>query len=448
MSVFAILFLLVTGGMLLTCPRRNAPLPLLMGCCYITLGQGVIVGPFSFTLIRILILIGWVRLLVRRERPPGPRLWLDKLFFIWAGWALFSSVFHKEPGAMMINNLGMVYNGIGVYMLFRCFCQTEEDLRGLLQVMGLVLVPVALAMCNEQLTGKNLFAVFGGVEPESLVRNGRIRSQGPFAHAILAGTVGAVCAPLLLGVYQFNRKVALIGLGACLLIVVASASSGPLLSVIFGCLALLLWKKRHWTRRLRIGAICLYILLDLVMKAPAYYLLARIDLTGSSTGYHRAALIESSIKHFNEWWLAGTDYTRHWMPYGVSWSPDHADITNHFLAQGVRGGFLLMVIFMAMMWCGFCNVGAVLARGRDTSLRFKFLAWVIGACLLAHAATMISVAYFDQSVCFLYMTLAASSAIRTFKTNRLNGSVQKSSVSVLEADGQGATAGFERTVAG
>jgi len=31
----------------------------------------------------------------------------------------------------------------------------------------------------------------------------------------------------------------------------------------------------------------------------------KIDLTGSSTGWHRAELIDSALRHFNEWWLVG-----------------------------------------------------------------------------------------------------------------------------------------------
>ena len=35
------------------------------------------------------------------------------------------------------------------------------------------------------------------IEETPEIRDGRLRSQGPFAHAILAGSVGAVCAPLI-----------------------------------------------------------------------------------------------------------------------------------------------------------------------------------------------------------------------------------------------------------
>lgn len=307
----------------------------------------------------------------------------------------------------------MVYNTAGVYFLIRCFCQNEQDAVGLIKFTAFLFVPVAFEMVHEQLTGRNLFAVLGGVPEQSLIRNGRIRSQGPFAHAILAGTVGAVCAPLMVGIWKMHPRLAKLGIVACLLIVFASASSGPLMSLILSTFALVLWRWRHFTRHMRIAAVLAYIFLDVVMNAPAYYIIARIDLAGGSTGYHRAALIQSSLKHFDEWWFAGTDYTRHWMPTGVSWSEDHADITNHYLGQAVKGGLPLMLLFISLFWCGFRYVGVTLKSRTSAPYQKQFFVWSIGAALFAHAVTCTSVAYFDQSFLFLYLTLAVAASVHS-----------------------------------
>ena len=42
----------------------------------------------------------------------------------------------------------------------------------------------------------------------------------------------------------------------------------------------------------------------------------------------------------------------------------------------------------------------------------QFLIWCLGSILFSHAATMISVSYFDQSVFFLYLVLAAIGSLR------------------------------------
>jgi len=170
--------------------------------------------------------------------------------------------------------------------------------------------------------------------------------------------------------------------------------------------ALFLWRIRHRIRLIRWLAVFGYIGLDLVMKAPAYYLMARTGAGGS--GWHRARLIQSSIEHLHEWWLAGTDYTRHWMPGGgVPWNPDHADITNHYIQMGVVGGLPLMLLFIFILFKGFSYIGQILKSGNDQEPEWQFFHWAIGASLFANAAAMVSVSYFDQSFVFLYLVLAA-----------------------------------------
>jgi hypothetical protein len=217
----------------------------------------------------------------------------------------------------------------------------------------------------------------------------------------------------MIGIWRKHPRIAKGGLGACLLMVVTSASSGPVASLLVSVFALLFWRWRQYTRQVCIAAFAGYILLDAIMNAPAYYLLARIDLAGGSTGWHRAALIEASIKYFGEWWFSGTDYTAHWMPTGVPWSDDHTDITNYYLGLGVKGGLPLMVLFMMMMWAGFRNIGTTLRLQveDDSAGEDQFFVWSIGASLLAHAATAISIAYFDQSVVFIYLTLGLTTSL-------------------------------------
>lgn len=412
MTLIALVFLLATTVAIWTLPRQWAVVPLLLGACHMTLGQGVDVAGLNFPVIRLLLLAGVIRVLIRGERPVGGWIGMDKLFLLWAAWAILVSVFHERPRETLEYHLGTVYNALCFYFLIRCLCRTDEDLYKLIRIAAWILAPVAAEMVYEQLRQQNLFAVFGGVPEEPQIRNGRVRSQGPFAHAILAGTVGAVCIPLMVGLWRRHPFSSKLGLGACLVMVLASASSGPLMSVIFSVFALVLWRWRCWTRQMRVAAVLGYLLLEVVMKAPVYYLIARVDLTGSSASYHRAALIDAAIEHLHEWWWAGTDYTRHWLPYGVSWSEDHVDITNHYLAQGVRGGLPLMVLFIGLIWCGFRYVGKTIQMWRGLEPEREFFAWTLGATLFAHAASCLSVAYFDQSILFIYLTLGLLATLR------------------------------------
>jgi hypothetical protein len=402
MNGIALIFFLLNAAALLALPRRWAPLPLVLGTCYMTQGQGIVIGPFHFPVIRMLILVAFVRVLTRGERPAGGLNRLDWVMLAFGAAGLWTAMFVQT----LVGQLGRVYDTVGIYFLIRTFCRTIEDISHLLKLLALALAPVALEMVNEQLTGQNLFAVLGDVPQEVVSRAGRFRAQGPFRISILAGTVGAACIPFMIAIWRKYPMPAKIGLAACLLMTISSASSGPLMSAIVAIFALALWRWRHLTRQMRIAAVVAYIFLDIVMKAPAYYLIARIDLISSSTGFHRAELIHVAIEHLNEWWFAGTNYTRHWMPSGVSWSEDHCDITNHYLFYGVYGGLPWMLSFIAALWMAFREVGIFLQLHANRDLMEAKFAWALGAALCAQAASCFSVAYFDQSIVILFLNLA------------------------------------------
>ena len=419
MNSFAIGFVLIATLALLVLPRRWAAVPLILGSCSMTGAQGIEIGPFYFSVIRMLVGVGVIRVLIRGERPAGGFGILDYLMAVWAAWALMSSSFHNDPGSALVFRMGLVYGVCGFYFLIRSFCQSVDDAIHLVKITGFVLLPVALEMLQEQVTGRNLFSVFGGVSQFPEIRRGRLRAQGPFAHSILAGTVGAVCFPFMIGFWRRHTRAAIIGVTACLTMVITSGSSGPIMSLLVGVFALFMWRYRNLTRTARWLAFFGYLALDLVMKVPPYYLIARIDLAGGSDGFHRARLIESAIEHLSEWWLAGTDYTRHWMPTGVSWNENHTDLTNHYLQMGVLGGLPLMLLFIWILWTAFKAVGESLHATSGRSEPEQFMIWSLGAALFAQAVTFVSVSYFDQSFVFLYLTIAAIGSIHMTRLNRL-----------------------------
>lgn len=412
MNKIAIVFLLINATALLVLPRRLAPLPLLLGACYVTRGQVIDLGPFSFSVLRLLILFGFIRLIFKGERLSGHMNKLDWIMLMWSASAVVSSVFHKDPSEALIFRLGLIYDVGGVYFLIRIFCRHFDDLIVLFRIIAILLLPVGLEMAYEKVEASNLFSFFGGIPETPQMRDGRIRAQGPFAHPILAGTVGATCLPLMIGLWMRHRKEALIGIIACIAMILTSSSSGPILSVMAGLGALFLWRYRERIRLFRWLFIFGYIGLDIFMNAPAYYIVTRINVVGGSTGWHRARLIESATDHIDEWWLGGTDYTRHWMPTGVSWSREHTDITNYYLKMGVIGGLPLMFLFITLLWRAFRFVGQTIQHGDSLPSEDKFIIWTLGASLFSIAATSLSVSFFDQSFLFLYLVLAVIGSMR------------------------------------
>jgi predicted membrane protein len=101
------------------------------------------------------------------------------------------------------------------------------------------------------------------------------------------------------------------------------------------------------------------------------------------------------------------------MPTGVSWSPDHTDITNYYLKMGVIGGLPLMGLLIAALLLGFQYIGQSLRLSEKESWEQRFMIWSVGAALLSHVATCISVSYFDQSYIFLFVNLALIGSLRS-----------------------------------
>lgn len=410
MNALAIIFTLFNGALLLALPRRTAILPILIMACYMPISAGFDIGPFNIYGIRLILILAFLRILLRGEHLPHGTNGLDWLMFWWAIAALLTCLLHNDVWSVFINRLGLVFMGCGTYLIFRVFCTDKNDAIRLCRMMALVLIPVALLMLYEKFTGNNPFAEFGGASSISEVRNDIVRAQGPFGHSILAGTAGAVTLPLMATLWRLHRKTAIIGIAACLTMVFSSGSTGPIMTTAFGILGLLMWQMHDRMKLVRWAIVLGYLGLEIIMNAPAYYVLSYIDFTGSSTSWHRAALIEAAVTHFSEWWLAGTDYTRHWMAYGVLWTSNHVDITNYYVRMGVDGGVPLLLAFIVVLGKGFALVGKMVQAKENQHLDFRFAAWALGAALFAHAATFMSVSYFDQCVVFLYMTLAAISS--------------------------------------
>ena len=129
MNIVGVLFSLITAGVLFAVPRRWAPLPLLMGATYMPVLQEIAIGPFHFTVVRILIAAGFLRVMAKAERFAGRLNRLDWAMIFWAFAAVGTSVFHKDPTGAIIFRLGVMFDCLGVFLLFRIFLQEPEDLR-------------------------------------------------------------------------------------------------------------------------------------------------------------------------------------------------------------------------------------------------------------------------------------------------------------------------------
>ena len=69
---------------MLFAPRRWAALALVLSALYVTRGQVLEIGPANFTVPRVLILIGFIRILLRGESVATGMHSVDRLVLLWA----------------------------------------------------------------------------------------------------------------------------------------------------------------------------------------------------------------------------------------------------------------------------------------------------------------------------------------------------------------------------
>lgn len=417
MDFIGVIFFIVVAIALLAVRREHAPVPLLVGCCYMTMGQGLELGAISLPMYRMFLLVGLIRVVMKGESLVGGLNRVDKLVIALMAWMFFASLFHEyEPGSGPLYMLGIIFNVSLIYFLIRIWCGSVDEVVGVVAAVAFVLLPVAVEMVVEQAVGKNLFASLGGIPETVIERNGRLRAQGPFRHPILAGTVGATCLPLMLGIWRSNRVAAMIGAAASVMMVLASASSGPVVSLLVGAGVVMCWRFRRFAKRAVWAGVAGYILIELISSRPAYHVIVtRLDFTGSSTAYYRARLIDTTVKHFSEWWMFGTDYTRHWIPSGIGSvlaNGKHIDVTNYYIGFGISAGLLGILLVLAIIRRCLADVIEHVndEEGEDAHGE-KFMIWCLGASLFSHAVSALSIAYFDQSQTFFWLSVATLSSL-------------------------------------
>jgi hypothetical protein len=407
-TLLALIVLLVAMGLLIGVRRRYVIVVLLVAGLLLPVETNIVIAGLHFQALRVLLGTAWLRLGLRRELRLPSMNSIDKAFLVWAlANATFFSILWGTLSALT-NRLGFLWTTLGSYFLVRLLIRNKADVVRVIRVLAITITIIAPALLIEHSTQRNLFEILGA-PALSAIREGSIRAEGPFRHPIIAGTIGATMLPLFVGLWwqgKQHRAVLAMGMAASIGMVVASASSTPLMTCAAGIGGLLLWRFRAQLRILRWGAALGLVGLHLVMKAPVWMLIARAGGAIGGSGYHRAMLIDNFIRHFGEWWLLGTQNNAYW-------GYDMWDVDNAFVAAGVSGGLIAFLAFIAVFFYAYRRVGKsrrLLRRSRKD----ERLIWALGASLFANTVGFFGIIYFDQSILVWYSLLAMISATPAF----------------------------------
>jgi hypothetical protein len=407
--LLAILFIFVL-------PRKYLIFPVMSMFFLIPLGQQALIGGLHFYVARLVILAVAVRILgVAFFSPDGllgrSRDVLDILFLCWAFFRAAAGILTFMESGAVIYQTGFLLDVIGGYFVFRFLLHDKEDILRTIRFLAVIVVVLSGFMIYEKLTVVNLFGFLGGVREAPEVRDGVVRAVGPFQHELLAGVFGATSLPLfyLLWKNGQSRVLAILGAIGSTVMTATSASSTSLLAYAAALVAIGMFSLRRMMRLVRWGIVAGIILLDIVMKAPVWFVISRVNILGSSSGYHRAMLVNDFIVHFSDWWLIGTKENHTW---GFSmW-----DLCNQFVAEGELGGLATFICFVALIVIGFSRIGRA-RKAVEGNRASEWYFWLLGCTLFAHVIAFNGVSYFDQTrflwFAFLAMIVVATAPYRS-----------------------------------
>lgn len=418
--------IMVLGLALLLLPRRLALVPIILSACFIAPAQRVVILTLDFNMLRIMVVFAWARMFLRGEGAGFVWKRMDTVVILWMTSGTFAYLLLHSNTSAVIYKLGYAFDAFGLYFFFRCAIRRWRDVEASVQTLIVVSIPVAIAFVVESATGRNAFAVFGGVAPITEIRQERLRCQGAFSHPIMAGCFWAPMMPLF-AARAWARGAArvwgVVGLVTSMVIITTCASSTPLMGVLAGVLAASAFPLRYQMRAVRWCVFATLVGLHLVMNAPVWHLIARVDIVGGSTGWHRYNLIDQAINHVREWWLFGTLSTAHW-GWGLY------DVTNQYVLEGVRGGLLTLGLFVFIIAQGFAGIGRMITLW-ERSARLRALVWALGASLFVHCMNFIGVSYFGQIIVVWYLLLAiiaSMTPVPESASNKPAGTVSRSRV--------------------
>jgi hypothetical protein len=403
--------LLILTGALLALPRRLAFLPLLLLAALIPAAQRIVIAGLDFTFLRLLIVAGFVRVLARGEHRGLRWTPLDSALVAYTLVEGLVYLARMRSGPSLTLQLGVTFDVFGMYFLMRMLVRGWQDIDRLALSAILVSIPTAAFFLVEAQTGRNPFSALGGVPVLTVIREGKLRCSGAFGNSILAGCFWASLIPLMVARgLRANRPLAGLGVCCALIVVITCASSTPIMGLLFGAVGTALYPLRFELRWVRRGLSALLVFLHIVMKAPVWHLISRIDVVGGSSGYHRYNLIDKFIQNFRDWWLLGTNSTGGWA-WGLH------DVANQFVAAGVRGGLAGFVAFIVLLVQAFKQTGLTLRSVRNDRTKTAY-AYALGICLLMHIGMFFGVSYWGQIEVVFYANLAAVGSLAAMRLDQ------------------------------
>lgn len=294
MTAIGTIILVILILFILFAQREWAAVGVIASVIYLTSGQQIIMGGVNVFAVRFVEIAGFLRIIIRQEFSFSKLNTIDTSFIVYQCVYLAVFLIRTLVEYSLIETrafrIGYCLDGIMSYFIFRALLSDPLVFRQFLKRCAFLIIPLALFMSVEAITGRNLFVIMGGIPESPVLRDGHYRAQGPFGVAITAGSFGATLLPLFMSVVFSPSGLSwgLLGGFTCMAITVASHSSGPLLAFAVGIAAWMCWVLRRNMKMVRWGIVIFIVILQLLMTAPIWFIFSRMsDYLGEMAGTDR-----------------------------------------------------------------------------------------------------------------------------------------------------------------
>jgi hypothetical protein len=411
--------LIVAALLILLLPKKYAVVSVLVMAFMVPIGQQLVISGFHVLVLRIVILVALIRavssMLFSQARGfVGGFNSLDKVFLLWTFFHVVAFLFlFSFQLAAVSNQFGFVWDIVGGFLVLRFLIQDEDDIDRVIRTFAFLAGILAVCMLIERYDMVNVFGLLGGTHVVPEMRDGLVRAEASFSHPLLAGTFGATLLPLFFLYWHKGKSkaVAIVGILGATIMVICASSSTPFLAYAAGIGAVCFWPFRKQMRWFRWGTVIALLAMNVVMKAPVWFVIGHISLFRSSSSDHRAYLIDVFVRHFSDWWLMGTNSAG-------TWGWDMWDTSNQYVAEGESGGLAAFVYFIAMISVCFSRIGkARKAVEGDRDKEWYF--WFLGAALFSHVVGFFGISYFDQTrmTWFALLVMIVAATVPVLATN-------------------------------
>ena len=401
-----LVFIFILSILILSLDKKYTIVIFVIAMCFVPADKSLKIATLDFQALRILAVFAIIKILFSSPHIISPLNLIDKLFISYNTiGAIFFVIASKNTSGAIIYKCGQLVDSIAIYYICRCCITNLNPIHRISACLSLCIIILAPFAFYEYFTANNLFEIFGrsGVS----LRDGKVRIACTFSHSILFGSFAAACIPVMWGSFRETKKTKyLIALGLSILYIYGSGSSGPVASLAACLSIMLLFRFKYNSKKIFYICVVISLLIHFVREQPLWHLLfVRLRIRSSSTGYHRYQLIETAINEFKNWWLFGYgDAGPNWH---IIWGHDYVnftDVTNQYLIEGVRGGFVSMLIFIILCFMTIKILGSCAIQ--EKSIKKQWVWWGWTSMMFTHCVTFLSVSYFGQITMLLSINFA------------------------------------------